>query len=381
MKQVMKMKKAMIVLLIVLLVMTILLAGLFFWKGGHHAIRLVGIMDEWLEADEADSTLSLDLSGLEPGSDGKRSPKHDAPPLEASLFWTEYSDEHLFGLTVEEVTTWTDGKNLYMESGASYALPSFSALKAPARKLMLVSFLLFGRVTRDDDTYRICMTCGGLEVNVDIVADRSLEAINASIELPDGTGIAGSLVTGPKQSHDVPREISDAIVRAEMAPPAPLGEPISILFPAFENLLPLHGELTLTVEGSIDEIAETMDFTMDRQAIELEEDGELVTIDLPAELAGADPSLLSLLILQYGSYDFDDDTAEFVIKLEKDATTMLCNTLAPQISDRNIEFHESEITLTIEDGVLTSVNLSADGDVSLVFETTPVCFEAELITD
>lgn len=381
MKQVMKMKKAMIVLLIAFLVMTILLAGLFFWKGGHHALRLSGIMDEWLEADEADNTLTLDLSGLETDPDRRRSTENDPVPLEANLFWTEYGDEPLFGLTIQEMTTWTDGENLYLETGGAYALPKLSILEKPARKFMMMGFLLFGRVTKDDDTYTVSMKCGGLDVNMDVVADRSLEELTATVRLPDGTDLSASLVSEKKNKHRVPQEISDAIVHAEMEPPAPLGEAIAVLYPAFDNLLPLRGELSLQVEGNIEQISETMDFTMDRRTIELEQDGETVIVDLPAALSGTDPKLLGLLLLQYGTFENDGDTAEFEIHLADEETTMLCSMLAPQIEKLGIEFSESRITLTIEDGMLTSVTLNADGELGLVFETTPVYFAAELVTD
>ena len=53
----MRMKKVLIVILALVLV----LGGLFFWKGGHHAIFLSEIMEEWLDEDTADQSLTLML--------------------------------------------------------------------------------------------------------------------------------------------------------------------------------------------------------------------------------------------------------------------------------------------------------------------------------
>ena len=55
MKRVMQMKKA----LIVILALVLILGGLFFWKGGHHALALADILEEWLDADDADQSLTL----------------------------------------------------------------------------------------------------------------------------------------------------------------------------------------------------------------------------------------------------------------------------------------------------------------------------------
>ena len=54
MERVMHMKKV----LIVVLALTLLLGGLFFWKGGHHAIVLSEMVEEWLDEDTADQSLT-----------------------------------------------------------------------------------------------------------------------------------------------------------------------------------------------------------------------------------------------------------------------------------------------------------------------------------
>ena len=107
----MHMKKVLIVILALILI----LSGLFFWKGGHHAIMLSEIVEEWLDADNADQSLTLMVMKPDITVDdrGQVKPEVRQMSLNADSFWTEYHDRPLFGLTAEGVTAWTDGKNLY----------------------------------------------------------------------------------------------------------------------------------------------------------------------------------------------------------------------------------------------------------------------------
>ena len=157
-ERVMRMKKALIITGSVILVLVLLLTGLFFWKGGHHAIALSEILEDWLDDDIADQSLTLMLMKPDVAVDdkGQVEPVVRQMSLNADSFWTEYHDRPLFGLTAEGVTAWTDGKNLYMDTGKAYALPELSQFRKDLRDLA-VGMLLRGRVTKHNHTYSLTM--------------------------------------------------------------------------------------------------------------------------------------------------------------------------------------------------------------------------------
>lgn len=376
MKRVMQMKKA----LIVILALVLILGGLFFWKGGHHALALADILEEWLDADDADQSLTLhvQIPGAQANAAGQFEPHIRQLSLSADTFWTEYADRRLFGLTAQGVTAYTDGKNLYMDTGKTYALPDLSGLRKSARRLAL-GLLLYGRVTKTGDTYNISMKSDELELNIDLTADRTVQAVSIIAVLPDDTTVCASMTATPTVSHPIPRQISDAVVRARMEPPMALTEPLEVLLPALENLLPLEGDLTLGVDCGILELAETVGFSMDSQAAELDRKGVIVSIDLPGELSGADPAVLGLLLLRNGTFSREGDSSRFELTLPAETTRELCAALVPQIRDLGIGFSESHATLTITDGKLTSASLIAEGEVPFLVTTIPVAFQAELM--
>jgi hypothetical protein len=51
----------------------------------------------------------------------------------------------------------------------------------------------------------------------------------------------------------------------------------------------------------------------------------------------------------------------------------------PQLADLGIRFGESHAALTIEDARLTSVTMTAEGEVPFLITTIPVAFRAELL--
>lgn len=362
----MQMKKA----LIVLLALVLLLVGFFFWRGGHHAIYLAEVLEEWFDADDADQSLTIRIQI--PGSELRQI------SLTADTFWTEYADRHLFGVSSRGVTAWTDGKNLYMDTGKAYALPNQSGLNTTVRRLAM-GMLLYGRITKNADTYSICMESEELELDVDLTADRTVRAVNFRAVLKDGTEIAGSLIPKTAVPHPIPREISDAIVQTRMEPPIPLTEPLEILLPALEHLLPLEGDLTLGVASGILDIHETVGFSMDTQTAELERKGVAFSIDLPDAYSAGDPALLGLLLLRNGDFTRHGNGAQFEITLPPDATAQLCAALVPQAAELSIDYSESRAVLTIEDGNLSSASLTAEGEVPFLITTIPVEFRAELM--
>ena len=371
----MRMKKVLIVILALLLI----LGGLFFWKGGHHAIFLSEIMEEWLDEDTADQSLTLMLMKPDITVDdkGQVKPEVRQMTLNADTFWTEYHDRPLFGLTAQGMTAWTDGKNLYMDTGKAYALPELSRFRKDLRELA-VGMLLHGRVTKQNDTYSLTMKTEELELYVDITADTRVQAVNLTAVLPDDTCVQLSLTAKDPVSHSVPQEVADAMVHAKMEPPMDIREPLELLIPALEELLPLEGDLTLGVESGILKLEETVKLRLSSEKAELERKGVIVTLDLPVEPAALEPVGAALLLLRNGDFLISGRDAEIKVTLPPETTGQLCAALVPELGNLDMTFGESKAVVSIQDGSLSAVTLTASGEVPFLVTTIPLSFHAEL---
>ena len=371
----MRMKKVLIVILALLLI----LGGLFFWKGGHHAIFLSEIMEEWLDEDTADQSLTLMLMKPDITVDdrGQAKPVVRQMTLNADTFWTEYHDRPLFGLTAQGMTAWTDGKNLYMDTGKAYALPELSRFRKDLRELA-VGMLLHGRVTKQNDTYSLTMKTEELELYVDITADTRVQAVNLTAVLPDDTCVQLSLTAKDPVSHPIPQEVADAMVHAKMEPPMDIREPLELLIPALEELQPLDGDLTLGVESGILKLEETVKLRLSSEKAELERKGVIVTLELPVEPAALEPLGAALLLLRNGDFLISGSDAEIKVTLPAETTGQLCATLVPELGNLGMTFGESKAVISIHNGAFSEITLSAAGEVSFLVTTIPLSFHAEL---
>ena len=371
----MRMKKV----LIVILALVLILGGLFFWKGGHHAIFLSEIMEEWLDEDTADQSLTLMLMKPDITVDdrGQAKPVVRQMSLNADSFWTEYHDRPLFGLTAEGVTAWTDGENLYMDTGKAYALPELTQFRKDLRELA-VGMLLHGRVTKQNDTYSLTMKTEELELYVDIIADTRVQVVNLTAILPDDSCVQLSITPKTPQDHPVPQEVADAMVHAKMEPPMDIREPLELLLPALEGLIPLEGDLTLSVESGILKLEETVKLHLNSEKAELERKGVIVTLDLPVEPAALEPLGAALLLLRNGDFLISGRDAEIKVTLPPETTGQLCTALVPEIGNLGMTFGESKAMVSIQGGALSTVTLSADGEVPFLVTTIPLSFHAEL---
>lgn len=357
------MKKALIVFLVLILLFSIW----FFWKGGHHAIALAGIMTDWLSAGQADQTMSITLSQ-----------QHELS-LSADTFWTQYTDKTIFGISAQGMTAYTDGEDLYMDTGRAYALPELTDLREAARRLTL-GMVLYGRITKTGDTYHIAMKSNGLELAADLTADSALRSAAITAVFPDETTVSLSMTTVPTRPHPIPQTVADAMVQARMEPPLSLTEPLEVLLPALEALLPLEGDLTLGVECGILELKETVRFRMDRETAEVERKGVLLCVELPGELTGADPALLGLLLLRNGSFVQEEGVTQFEVLLTPEITTALLESLVPQAAGLDITMDSSTLCVQIRAGRLSNAIISAEGSIPFLITTIPVTFTAELST-
>ena len=375
MERVMQMKK----LLIVLLTLILILGGIFIWKGGHHAIFLAEAVEELLDADDADQSLTLmvQMPDFQTNNAGELEPHIRQLSLTADTFWTEYADRTIFGITAQGMTAYTDGKNLYMDTGRAYALPQLAELRKNTGRFAL-GLLLHGRVTKSGDSYHIEMKTEELELYADLTADRVLQSANVTLMLNNEISVIASMATLPTTSHTIPRTVSDAMVKSVMEPPLSLEEPLNVLLPAMEDLLPLAGDLTLGIECGILELSETVKLRMDETSAEIQRKGVTVTLDLPMEPSKLEPLGAVLLLLRNGDYQSNDKGATVTLTLPPEETASICAALVPQTGDLSLTFEESRLSLEIADGKLQNVSLTAGGSVPLIVTTIPLTFHAEV---
>lgn len=366
-------------LLIMFLVLLSLAGGFFLWKGGHHAIFLAETLEEWLDADDADQTLTIQLQQPDHTADdtGRLQPQVKQLTLTADTFWTEHHDERLIGISAAGCTAYIRDNVLYMDTGRAYALPSLSEYSSTFRELAF-GLLLHGRITRSGDVYELAMTRPELELRLSITADPLVRSISLRAVTQDKSVVQVALTPKAPQPHSLPQPVLDAMVHSKMEKPTPLSEPLGILLPALRNLLPLRGDLTLGVECGILNLSETVVLRMDGEKAELERKGTTIPLPMPGDLSQADPTALALLLLRNGTFSRDEASAEIRLDLPPETTNALCAALVPQIQNLGIEFRESQAVLTFRDSALRSVTMTAGGEVPFLITTIPVSFRAEL---
>lgn len=342
--------------LIVLLALILMLAGIFFYRGGHHALVLADSLDDWLDADCADQTLTVEYRDS---------------CLSMDTFWTEHADERIFGLSAEGITAYLRGRDLYFDTGKAYALPEMPELKQSLHRLSMGLFL-YGRVTKNGDIYRISMKTK--ELDLDISTDRAFRNVTINASLSDGTMIDATLSSKDPVLHTIPQPVLETMSRSE--PPMSLTEPLAVLLPAVENLLPLAGDLKLGVSCGILELSETVQLTIrDGRAALTRKD---IRLDLPVDLSNMPPVAMAALLLREGEFTRTEDGAVFAVNLPAEAATELLGTLVPQASELGITLGESALDLYFAADRLDCASVKAEGSVPFLFTTIPVEFSAEL---
>lgn len=342
--------------LIVLLVVVLILAGLFFYRGGHHALVLADSLDDWLDADCADQILTVD---------------YQSSTLSLNSFWTEHNDERIFGLTAEGITAYLRGRNLYLDTGKAYALPEMPELKQSLNRLSM-GLLLYGRVTKTGDIYQISMKTE--ELDLDISTDRAFRNVTIKAALSDGTMIDAALASKDPVPHPIPQPVLESMSRTE--PPMSLSEPLEVLLPAAENLLPLAADLKLGVSCGILEVSETVQLTIQDGKAALIRKG--IRLDLPMDLSALPPVAMAAVLLREGDFTRTGDGAVFAVDLPAEAATELLGALVPQAAELGITLGDSALNLYFSADHLDSASLAANGSVPFLFTTIPVEFSAVL---
>lgn len=372
---VIRMKK----LLIVFLALILILGGLFIWKGGHHALILAEELEDWLDEDAGDQSLTLQVNIPTFTAGEEIEPVVRQLSLYGDTFWTEHKDRTVYGLTANGYSVYLIGSTLYMDNGTAYALPELRTYRPQLQKF-LIGLLLHGRVTKTEQGYAVEMKRDELSFYASVPLDKGVSTLtmNLSCDL-DGQPVSMTavLTPTPTQSHPLPQPVLEAMVRAKMEPPMPIAEPVEVLLPAMETLLPLSADVTLAVECGIMTISDTVGLTVDETGAELIRNGEAFPLSLPNGLEGIDPLTAGLAILRSGSFLRDGDRAEFRITLPPEETAELVCQLVPQAEKLGFSFNESEALLRFSSGELSEASISAEGDIPFLVTTIPLSFSAK----
>lgn len=354
-KWVMQMKK----LLIVLLTLVLIVAGVFFWKGGHHALFLADALEDWLGEDDGAAAVTIQLPQLELTAEGS---------------WREYADRTMYVLDADGVAVYVHEGIVYLDNGRAYTLPDLTGLVKPVREL-LTGLVLYGRVSRSGDSYTISMDTDDLELQASIIADPVVRDLKIRAILPDGTAIQAGLTPREPEHQPIPREVTDAMVRAKMERPMVLTDPLEVLLPVLKDALPLTADMKLGVECGILKLAEDVVLTVNKDQAKLTREGVEIDLALPGDLS---PVTMGLLLLRNGDFERTADGGVFTVTLPPETTSALCSALVPQIGELGVTFGESRAVLTITDDTLTAISMTAGGEVPFLITTIPVAFSAEL---
>ena len=73
-------------------------------------------------------------------------------------------------------------------------------------------------------------------------------------------------------------------------------EPLEVLLPAFENLLPLEGDLDLGISCGILELSETVRLAVSDGNATITRDGIIIDLTLPGEVSELSPAAAALLL-------------------------------------------------------------------------------------
>lgn len=364
-------------LLIVFLVLILILGGLFFWKGGHHAIALAEELEEWLDADAADQHLTLQLNTPSFSVEGGAiKPEVVLHSVSADTFWDDYGERRLYGVTAGGYTAFILDGVLFMDTGNAYILPKLEPSGDQLGRLA-AGLLLYGRITKDGNVYQLTMEHEELSLSASVRVEQGVQAISVNAEfIHDGAPTALLVSLTPKQTenHPLTGTVLDAMVRASMETPMELLEPLGVLLPVLEDLLPLSADVTLGVECGILSLSETVGLTVEKDRILLRRGSEELPMTLPDEI---DPMTAALAVLRNGTFLQNGDQAEFRIDLPPELTQELACDLIPQIRDLGLSFGKSVAVVQIRNGKLSHMEITADGTIPFLVTTIPLQFSAK----
>lgn len=343
-------------LISVLLVLVAVLAMVFAARGFHHAFAAAALVEDWLSADNGDQSVTVTVNGM---------------TLEGNTFWTDQSGRRVFGLETGGFPVWLRENVLYFDGGTAYSLPELSVDQDQVRQLV-TAFLLYGQITKEDGTCHLALDVEGLSLRASVTGEETLSRItldaafsyeNAPVVLHAACSVR------PTEEHPIPGSVTDAMVRADMAPPMSLREPLEALLPALSDLDPLTANVTFAVDCGILTLSEDAVLTWSGGELSLDRSGSSVPLALPEDLS---PAALGLLMLRDGEFVQTGDADVFRITLSGDVTKEICAALVPQISDFSIDYAESTLELTIRQEQIDTLTMTAGGSIPFLVADIPI---------
>lgn len=336
-----------------LLTILLLLAGLFLWKGGHHALSMASELARWAEEDASDQKFQLTLDDI---------------TIEGSSFWMDRSGDRVYGITVDEFTLWLRNSVVYTDTGKAYSLPSPEA----DPQALLWSALLKGRITREDSLRQLTLEQDSVQMTgtMDDFGNITLDVQWG--QESDAHHLSVSLQRRDTQAHTIPQNVLDAMVRADMEPPISILEPLEAVGPALAALTQMEADVTLAVECGIINLSEQLELTAGPDGLVLKRSGVEIQLPLNRTLdASAAPELV-LLFLRNGDFMRTDTGAQLSLQIPGDSITGMMEAMIPQISGMGVSYDDATVSLFISGDQLETVSMEAGGSVPFLITEIPI---------
>ncbi len=344
-------------LLSVLLVLLAIPVGIFFYKGGHHALALAEKMADWLDAPAADQTISLTVDGQS---------------LNADLFWMPGDDDRIWGM--EEYGIYLQDDTLYLDNGRAYALPELRANNDLRR--LVWGLLAYGRVTREGNTWYLDTDSDQFSLHGTFTAGDALEAAQLEARLPwqgRTVNVAGALTVQRAQAHALPQKV--ALAMEDDGPHVSLSQPLNAILPAVEQLDHLTADANFGVACGILNLTESAQVTLENGTVTLSRSGVEYKLSLP--LTELSPVLAGLAVLKHGEFRQSGAETSFRFDLPPEEAAEVCAQLVPQLSELGVTFDTATAEIAILSERLQTITLSAAGNIPFVITEIPIAFTAE----
>ncbi len=344
-------------LLGMLLVLLAIPVGLFFYKGGHHALALAPKLADWAAQEQGELECALTVGEW---------------ALEEQVFWQPQGEARLYGLAERGVYV-REGV-LFLDNGRAYTLPKLQGTDDLRR--LAWGILAYGRVTKEGEVYRLQAEADGWAVHAAFVAtDRAL-SIECDLKLPQFTGKL-SVSQLPDQEHPVPEAVLDAIVLAQMEPPVSLEEPLNAIFPALKQLSVIRANVRLGVECGLLNLSEAAELTVENGTAVLTREGVEYRLALPQDWQELSPIAAGLAVLKHGEFRQEGERALFRLALPPEEAAALCQELVPPLAELGLTFDTAYAELCVTAGRLDTVTLTAGGQVPFLITQIPITFTGE----
>ncbi len=341
----------------VLGVLLLLVTGLFFYKGGYHALAVLPKLEGLLSQDSGSYLAEVHVNG-------------DEAVFQSPLQWEGSGEKRIWSLP--EYGVYVQEEILVLDNGKAYEL---EMPELPDN--LLWGLVLHGRMTRGNDgQYAFNAEADGWSLNVRITCPEKVDNADLQLTYPGGTL---GLFLAPEDTPPAPvsQTVRDALVLANMEEPMELSEPLKALTPLME-LDSLAADVTLGVECGLLNLTESARLTVENGNCTVTRQGVEFEIALGENGTAFNPLPLGLALLKYGEYTPTESGAIFQIDLPTAETEAICAQLVPQLADLGLTFNTASATLTVGREKLQSLTLTAGGTVPFLFSDIPIGFTADI---